>query len=194
MKFDRFADGPSPFRDAAGFAARSAAVRSHWRSVGWEECPPEDDPAIETAWKACFGHGKRLRIPTPYRRWQGRNLERHRLRPEAEVDFTLKFLAAIRFCTPPGNRLWAVEWQHACYRFDPHGGIVAASRDEWPYPLLPDGDAFCIFDPESRYGFVSGWRTTGPITVFGASLLTAFDADPPCEFLALCGPGVPRNV
>ena len=39
-----------------------------------------------------------------------------------------------------------------------------------------------------------GWRETGPVTLFGAGLLAAFAADPPAEFLRVCGPGEQRHA
>ena len=82
---------------------------------------------------------------------------------------------------------------HDCYYFNPHAGITAATRDEWAMPILPDGDSNNFLAPDFRFGIITSWRYTGPVILFGAELLAEFDADPPKEFLRICGPGKGRK-
>lgn len=166
------------------------AVRSRWIAVGWQQMPREDEPTIKAAWIANLQSGTDgVIIPKPYLQWRGQRLERHQDRPELESEFTLKLLVAFRRCVQPGERLWAIDWQHSWYYFDPHGPITAAIREEWAMPVLPDGDSYNFVTPDFRLGLVMSWRATGPVTLFGADLLAAFAADPPTEFLQVCGPG-----
>ncbi|HEX4608794.1 MAG TPA: DUF2716 domain-containing protein [Urbifossiella sp.] len=131
-------------------------------------------------------------IPTPLRSWRGQFLARHR--PMIEAVFAGKLLAAFRRCTRPGERLWVIDWQHDWYSLDPHMAV-----GERLVPALPDGDSYNYVASDFRFGLVMGWRDTGPVTLFGADLLAAFAADPPAEFLRVCGPGesttaVPSSV
>lgn len=98
-------------------------------------------------------------------------------------------LAAFRRCTRPGERLLAIDWQHAWYYLDPHAGITAATRDEWAMPVLPDGDSYNYVAPDFRFGSLTGWDRNWSVTLFGAELLAAFAGDPPERFLRACDPG-----
>lgn len=151
---------------------------------GWQLIPSGDESAIRAAWVAHLQPSEELVIPAPSQTWRNQALARHRERPELAAEFADKLLAAFRRCTRPGERLWVIEWQHGWYYLDPH---VAAGG--WPYPPLPNGDACNVVAPDFRFGLVSGWRETGPVTLFGAELLAAFAADPPAEFLRACGSG-----
>lgn len=171
------------------------AARLRWVAFGWQEIPPQDEPGVKAAWIAHLEPGTDgVIVPRPYRRWRGQALARHRDRPELEAEFTLKLLAAFRFCVRPGERLWAIDWQHSWYYFDPHGAITAATREEWAMPVLPDGDSYNYVSSDFRLGVVMGWRATGPVALFGGDLLAAFAADLPTEFVRVCGPGTSRKA
>jgi|SRR5580765_2898509 len=190
MQFKRFNDFPNARYDGENYKRYYAKIREHWRTLGWEEIPEGDVPAIMTAWTSRLQPATEVIIPSPCLTWRGRTLARVQEQPDLEADFTLKLLGAFRRCTQPGERLWVIDWQHTWYYFDPHGGITTANRDEWAHPLLPDGgDEYNYVAPDFRFGLIMRWRVTGPVTLFGADLLAAFDAEPPEQFLKACGPG-----
>ena len=176
-------------RDQERWLDDCARLKAGWESFGWHEIPSDDEPMIQAAWDARLQRGRRPAIPKPRLAWRGQALAGHQPRPELEAEFTLKLLAAFRRCIRPGERLWAIDWPHPWYYFDPHGPITGATRDEWAMPILPDGDSYNYVAPDFRFGVVSTWRATGPITLFGADLLAAFAADPPEQFIQTCGPG-----
>jgi hypothetical protein len=194
VQFEHFTDFPSAYHDPERYHRYLAEIAEHWRSLGWHEVPKNDEPAIKAAWVAHLEPGGELVIPKPSRTWRGRALARYREEPELEAEFTLKLLSAFRRCTRPGERLWALDSQHAWFYFDPNGGITAATRDQWAMPVLPDGDSHNFFAPDFRFGVVAGWRETGPVTLFGAELLDAVAADPPERFIQVCGPGTQSRV
>ncbi|WP_165228732.1 DUF2716 domain-containing protein [Aquisphaera insulae] len=136
---------------------------------------------IWDAWTTRFGHYERSGgdpvFPPPFRTWDLAFLSRLPGElEEIESDLTMRILAAFRHCTPRGERLWAIEhWQHTWYEFDPHGGITAATRDEWALPIFPDGDSYHFVAMGFSYG-VSGDRR-GKLTVFGETMLAALDAN-----------------
>src|SRR4051794_39874013 len=127
---------------------------------GWRPIPPGDEAAIKAAWVARLQPGDEVVIPKPSRTWRGRALARHRA--ELEAEFAGKLLVAFRRCTRPGERLWVIDWQHGWYYLDPH-----AAAGERPVPALPDGDSYNYVAPDFRFGVVTGWRDTGPVTLFG---------------------------
>jgi hypothetical protein len=103
----------------------------------------------------------------------------------AETDLTLKALDAFRRIIPLGGRLLAIDWQHQWYFFDPHGGVSAATRDEWAMPIVPLGDSSHFLTPDFRSG-VSGDCVGQVLRVFGRELGDALDRDPPRLFNDTC--------
>lgn len=100
---------------------------------------------------------------------------------ELTLDLSRKLLAALRRCVPEGAVVHVLDWQHPCYRLDPHAPFPYRSEDDWPVPALPNGDYHIFLHPEVRFGvFGHPWEQT--ICVFGEELIEAFDADPPRLF------------
>ena len=157
---------------------------------GWQPIPPGDEAAIREAWAAHLQPGDESVVPVPSRSWRGQSLARHRERPELEAEFAGKLLVAFRRLTQPGERLWVIDWQHGWFSLDPHAATITGRV----YPSLPDGDSYNTVAVDFRFGVVMGWQETGPVTLFGAELLAMFAADPPTEFLRVCGPGEQRQA
>jgi Protein of unknown function (DUF2716) len=103
---------------------------------------------------------------------------------KALADLRLRTLRALRQCTRPGEELYAIAWQHACYAVNPHGGPGAEEVSCWPVPVLPDGVYTLFLAPDGRFGiFGHPWEMT--VCVFGRGLLDAFGADLPWLFRKL---------
>ncbi|MDP9033180.1 MAG: DUF2716 domain-containing protein [Myxococcota bacterium] len=107
-------------------------------------------------------------IPERYNEDDLENLDRHVLR-------------AFRACTGPEERLYALDWQHACFWLRPHAKLPDDGTRVWSIPVLPTGD-YAIFLAESfRFGiFGHPWERTW--CVFGAELLAAFEDETPRLF------------
>ena len=185
MRYRRF----DPPRSPADFDQ----IRRHWLSLGWY--PIEEIEvmyAIWDAWTAKFGSYERSGgdpiFPPPWRTWDLPPLSQVAGEAEEiEAELTIKMLAAFRRCVPPGERLLVIEhWQHEWYELDPHGGITAATRDEWARPILPDGDSYHYVAKDLSFGVSADRR--GKLTVFGESMLAALESGPPGGFLRLCRP------
>lgn len=100
---------------------------------------------------------------------------------ELTLDLCHKVLRALRQCTGPGGFVHVLDWQHPCYRFEPHQSFSFLSEDDWPIPPLPNGDFYIFLDPDLRFGvFGHPWRKT--MCVFGQPLLAALAEDPPRIF------------
>ena len=165
-------------------------IRRHWFSLGWRPLENiEEIGKIKAAWTTKFGDfgfwGTDPVFPPPSRSWDIRPLYPWTDRSEAiEAEFTMKMLAAFRRCVPKGERLLVIgHWQLDWYEFDPHGGVSAATCDEWARPILT-GEAFHFVARDLSYGTHHDWR--GRITIFGRELFAALDQDPPREFLRVC--------
>src|SRR5262249_46118064 len=98
-----------------------------------------------------------------------------------EEDLTLKALRAFRACTPPGEELYVLDWNHSCYFFDPHGGVTDASESSWAKPVLPHGDHSLYLARDFRFGII-GDCVDRTMCVFGEPLLAAFAEDMPLIF------------
>src|SRR5262245_37097718 len=190
MRFRRFII-PGAYPDASPYYEYMGRIKRNWRSLGWEEVPKAHEAAIKTAWIAHLEPSEGIvKVPKPSRSWRHISIaELGDRAEEIEADFTLKLLAAFRCCTRPGERLLAIDWQHAWYYLDPHGTITAATRDEWAMPMLPDGDSYNYIAPDFRFGILTDWDQNWSVSLFGAELLTALEANPPELFLRVCGLG-----
>jgi len=74
--------------------------------------------------------------------------------------------------------LFALDWQHACYRFRPHIPFAVDEFGEWPIPLLPNGDYYIFLHSEFAWGvFGHPWEQT--ICVFGKELLALVEQGRP---------------
>lgn len=84
---------------------------------------------------------------------------------ELWTEIDNQFLDSFRIITPTGRLLYWLDWQHTCFRFDPHvadgfGGMG------W----YPDGDYYMFLADDFSFGtFGHPWQRS--LCVFGASLL-----------------------
>ncbi len=71
-----------------------------------------------------------------------------------------------------------LDWQHDCYRFFPQRPFELNEFNEWPIPILPNGDYFIFIHPESIWGiFGHPWEQT--MCIFGEPLLILLKTDRP---------------
>ncbi|MFO1076403.1 MAG: DUF2716 domain-containing protein [Planctomycetota bacterium] len=97
------------------------------------------------------------------------------------VDLCRKLADALRRCTPAGEFVDVLDWQHPSYRFWPHEPFEFSSEDDWPIPALPNGDYHIFLAHDQKFGVLGHpWEQT--MCVFGAPLLKAFAQDIPLLF------------
>lgn len=105
------------------------------------------------------------------------------------VDLGRKLISAFRMCTAPTESIYALDWQHACYRFEPHSEFEFVTEEDWPVPPLPNGDYYIFLSQDMKLGvFGHPWEQT--ICVFGQPLISAFSVNPPelfCKTLRVSG-------
>jgi Protein of unknown function (DUF2716) len=89
-------------------------------------------------------------------------------------DFYEKARKVFREVLPQNQRLYALDWQHACFWFYPH------ISGKWKIGL-PNGDYAIFLAEDFSFGlFGHPWEVT--LCVFGQPLLRAFQKYPPCLF------------
>jgi hypothetical protein len=95
-----------------------------------------------------------------------------------ESDLNRKMHRALRRCTKPDRRLYALDWDHPCYWFWPRQFTDAADKEAWLVPILPDGDTYIFLAEDFTFGlFGHPWEQT--LCVFGQELLAVLDQDRP---------------
>lgn len=96
----------------------------------------------------------------------------NRIKLEKDLEQRLKnaFSTIIR----EGEMIYAMDWQHACYKFNP----LQSPIEEWVIPTLPDGEYYIFLTMDLSNGiFGHPWEQT--ICVFGNQLLNEICKDPP---------------
>jgi hypothetical protein len=110
-------------------------------------------------------------------------------------------LSAFRRVLRDGERMFALDWQHAGFWFQPHvaeaswgqpdrlqRGLLpdepARTEDRWMIPVLPNGDYVFFVSSGLDWGwFGHPWEQS--ICVFGEPLLAAVEARPPALLRAV---------
>ncbi|MBW8635846.1 DUF2716 domain-containing protein [Hoeflea sp. WL0058] len=87
-----------------------------------------------------------------------------------EADLHAKAHSIFNKVTPEGDFLYALDWQHECYRYFPYISDSSVA-DQWKIPVLPNGDYYLFLERTLRFGWLGHpWEQT--ICVFGKPLLT----------------------
>ncbi|WP_405412465.1 DUF2716 domain-containing protein [Streptomyces decoyicus] len=72
-------------------------------------------------------------------------------------------------CVPPRDRLFALDWQHASFRFSPHL-VGGPGQERWPLSPYPDGDYYIYLTEDFLTGsFGHPWEHS--LCLFGQALL-----------------------
>lgn len=88
-------------------------------------------------------------------------------------------------CTAPGEKLYALDWQHSSFLFDPRDPrqmesiyvedprYFGGGYQAYFPPYLPDGDYYFFIDQQFRFGYLSHpWREE--VWIFGDCLIAEF--------------------
>src|SRR5580765_705796 len=116
-----------------------AARHAIWRALGWEELPDSKVGSIWDRFEQSFGFfGTGIQEPTPSHGW---DITWVFEREQAFLDYlaadlNCKVLCALQRCIGVGERLYALDWMHPCFWFDPRGVVQSGDPDEWAVPVL----------------------------------------------------------
>lgn len=163
---------------------REAKLRT-WERVGWREMSRGQEDDAWNIYKEKVGYPAATDFSTPQPSftwdvspmflWDKEKFDR------LEADLTLKTLQALQQVTPAGEEVLALDWNHPCYFFDPHGGVSDASPSSWAVPVLPNGDHYLFLAQDFRFGLI-GNCVDRTICVFGQPLLDTLAENPPAVF------------
>lgn len=191
-----------PIRDAliaAGFSAVST-VRVHtWtppgpppattRPVSMLICDRDHDALCgdfqaRFAFKPSITHYPGIEEPPDSVTWHGGDIadtgEEYRLMRDLPDDHRVVRLQkaverGLRACVRPGEQLYAVDWWHQGYRFDP-ARVGGSGRPRWPGAACWEGDYYMLLTRDLRMGtFWHPWEES--FCVFGAELLAEVEED-----------------
>ncbi|MFV4878268.1 DUF2716 domain-containing protein [Bacillus velezensis] len=96
-------------------------------------------------------------------------------------DAEVQILKAFQSCTLKQEFIYALDWQHECYLFNPHAPIDKDEFGEWLVPVIPNGD-YCFFIHQDFQWGLSGDPRQQTITVFGSPLIRAIERNAPVLF------------
>jgi hypothetical protein len=89
-----------------------------------------------------------------------------------------KCLTCLRAVTAPDKYIYALDWQHECFFYNPHLDNGNAS---WTLSFYPDGDYYIFLDKEFTWGYLGHpWEQT--ISIFGTELIRQFELNKPHIF------------
>jgi hypothetical protein len=75
----------------------------------------------------------------------------------------------------PGERLYALDWQHQCYDFDPRKPFERDEYNDWIVPVFPNGDYYIFLKKDfSNVWFGHPWEQT--VTLIGSSIIDHWKA------------------
>jgi hypothetical protein len=87
--------------------------------------------------------------------------------PDELEKFAIQLFRGI---TKPGERLYALDWQHPCYDFDPRKEMDRDEFDEWIVPVVPNGDYYIFLTKDfTNIWFGHPWEET--ITLIGNDIV-----------------------
>lgn len=100
------------------------------------------------------------------------------------------FLAYFKALINQDGWIYVLDWQHTTHKFYPHipfdlvslyNELPVPLLNEWPTPILPNGDYFIFLEPNLEYGvFGHPWEQT--MCIFGQKLIDLVEKNPPLLF------------
>ncbi len=88
-------------------------------------------------------------------------------------DLHNKVLSTLQEITPQGDYVYALDWQHDCYLFDPFKEIDINEFEEWLVSPFPNGDiVFFITKDRKNFYVADGIKMT--IYISGENLINQF--------------------
>ncbi len=97
-------------------------------------------------------------------------------------DLAKKMVKAFQSITDEGKWIYALDWQHASFKFNPNLSFDKQSgQGVWLIPIYPDGDYYIFLSETQKNGvFGHPWEKT--MCIFGDKLVKVILKDPPKMF------------
>ncbi|WP_256762466.1 DUF2716 domain-containing protein [Cohnella sp. WQ 127256] len=99
-------------------------------------------------------------------------------REEDIDDLTDKCVLAFKGSTQSNEYIYALDWQHESFLFNPH---LETNNDKWTIGFYPDGDYYLFLKKDFSWGYLGHpWEQT--ICIFGEELIKNFEINKPNIF------------
>ncbi|MDQ0874610.1 hypothetical protein QFZ77_003269 [Paenibacillus sp. V4I3] len=109
-------------------------------------------------------------LPTPYITYKITNYT-----DEDIDDLERKCVACLKVVTEPDEYLYALDWQHESFHYNPHLGPPRTIS------FYPDGDYYLFINKDFLWGYLGHpWEHT--ISIFGVELIHQFEINRPNLF------------
>lgn len=100
-------------------------------------------------------------------------------------DLEEKVIMALRACAQPSEYLYALDWQHPCYWFNPWLDISERCHKHpslgWVIPILPNGDYYIFLQKDFNWGILGHpWEES--MCIFGSDLISSIEKNKPLLF------------
>lgn len=103
-------------------------------------------------------------------------------RSDLESDLCVKIRRALQACVSKGDKIFALDWHHTSYLFDPYARFDFRDECEWLVPVLPDGDFYIFLAPDFKFCLLGHpWEQT--ISIFGENFISAVKSNKPKLFI-----------
>ncbi|SFB06193.1 Protein of unknown function [Cohnella sp. OV330] len=94
------------------------------------------------------------------------------------LDLEMKCLNTLKTLVKPNEYIYALDWQHESFWFNPH---LSYGERSWTIPFYPDGDYYIFFPKDIRWCYFSHpWEQS--VTLIGGDLIQAFSSNQPAIF------------
>ncbi|WP_077301696.1 DUF2716 domain-containing protein [Virgibacillus pantothenticus] len=114
---------------------------------------------------------KMFKLPKPFIRFDVSSKYSYETRELEQV-----VLQAMNACTTEDELVFAMEWQHDCYEFDPREPIDRNEFGEWLIPIFPNGDYHIFLQKKLEWGvFGHPWKQE--IGIFGSCFINNFNTN-----------------
>ena len=92
--------------------------------------------------------------------------------PNMINDFDKNVIKALQECISDGEYIYALDWQHECYWYNPYLESPCNNFGDQPIPFFPNGDYYCFLQKDFEWGLLGHpWEQT--ICIFGNQLINA---------------------
>ncbi|WP_445486889.1 DUF2716 domain-containing protein [Niallia sp. 03133] len=96
-------------------------------------------------------------------------------------DLENKTLEVFMECTMLNEKIYALDYQHPGYEFDPRKTMDRDEFNEWIVPIFPNGDYYFFFQKNFEWGILGHpWREE--MMIFGEKLIDSYKKHMPILF------------
>lgn len=93
-------------------------------------------------------------------------------------DLEKNCFKCLKAVTEPGEYIYALDWQHESFLYNPN---LEKGLANWTISFYPDGDYYFFLNKEFNWGYLGHpWEQT--ITIFGTELMRQFEINRPKLF------------